>query len=73
MLTEKNLKGVLMKSLDLRARRLIGCFFLILAVVLDAFFYFIGGTHTFTIGLSSTIILVIFGILFLTGWPYPRK
>jgi len=64
-----------MKPTDIRIQRLLGLFFLALAIAIPTFLWFIAGLHAFIVGLSSAIILIAFGILFLSGrWPNsPRK
>lgn len=59
-----------MQPLNFRTRRLIGVLFLVLAIVIPTFIGIIAGTRALAISLSSVVILVIFGILFLSGrWP----
>lgn len=63
-----------MQPLELRTRRLIGTLFLVLAIAIPTFIGFIAGTRALAVSLSSVVVLVIFGILFLSGrWPMSRK
>ena len=62
-----------MKQVDIRTRRLLGTGFIVLALALDLFFFVIAGSRALAVGVSSTSVLIIFGILFLTGWPYNTK
>ncbi|HZU66440.1 MAG TPA: hypothetical protein VFA09_04110 [Ktedonobacteraceae bacterium] len=54
--------------------RLIGLLFLVLAVAIPVFLWFVAGERALIIGLVSVTVLVSFGLLFLSGrWPSPRR
>jgi len=64
-----------MKPIDIRKRRLVVLLFLALAIAIPTFLWFIAGRQAFIVGLLSVMVLIVFGILFLSGhWPNaPRK
>src|SRR5579884_2830763 len=54
--------------------RLIGLLFLVLAVAIPVFLWFVAGERALNNSLVTVTVLVSFGLLFLSGrWPSPRR
>jgi hypothetical protein len=62
-----------MKAVHSRPRRLLGIGCIVLAVALFLFLWYMAGPRVLVVASSTSLLLLIFGALFLAGWPWPTN
>jgi hypothetical protein len=61
------------KTMNLLTRRLLGIGFIVLSFALVLFLWVVAGPHVLVVASTSGLLLLIFGALVLSGWPWPTN
>jgi len=59
-----------MKTINSLTRRLLGIGFIVLACAFVLFLWGVAGPRVLAVASASGLLLLIFGALFLAGWPW---